>query len=214
MTSTAAAAKLSAKAISVDLSVARRGRSRRAGRSPPPDPAMPMATPVEPIRHGRPKLSVTTTPIGPAPTASNRRRNSRAERSGSSGSKQDLVVALHRRGKVGMVYPAVGHDMAESVLDDTDIAARPHDLMRFPANRFRSAARPWRSFPASREPRPRLNRIARSRCRPSALDTIFCANTTISPVCKADRVRRQRRRDQRGEVVTGPDPGNGTGTSR
>lgn len=48
-------------------------------------PAMPIATPVLPMRQGRPKLSDTITPIWAAPSASNRCRRSRAERSGSSG---------------------------------------------------------------------------------------------------------------------------------
>jgi hypothetical protein len=120
-------------------------------------PATPIATSTSPSRHGRPNVSVTTTPSRSTPSRSTSEpRSVSAEPSGSSGSRLSKPSAT-----LDASTPAFAHTKPWRV---SAITRSP----RFATTRVVSDA-----MTASRS--------AAGASLPSAFDTTFCVTTTTSP---------------------------------
>ena len=144
-------------------------------------PAAPIATSVWPCRHGRPSVSVTTTPTRRRSAPRGRRACAGAEASGSSGSSSTVPSAT----LLASTPAAAPHD-AEPVLDDAGDAAA--GWRRVATTRTVSAVIACsRSSAARAGPRP---------SRRSSRD-----GEEVAVLERADRVR-----DDRGEVVPGCQP--------
>ncbi len=156
LTRSPAAASSSAVATTVELSglpwasVAPRRSSRTR------TPAEPIATSVSPVRHGRPKVSVTTTPTSTDRVSRTPARIAAAEASGSWGSSSTVPGA---------------------VLEASTPAAAITRPCRFSTIRSGPRRATTRTVSASIA----ASRESASTMRPSALETIFEVTSRTSP---------------------------------
>ena len=119
---TRAAAISSATAISVTCI----GRPNRSGApirsSSDGRPAAPSATPTTPLRQGRPKLSLMTTPTSTPKRGVEARFQRRRRTVGIARQQQHALLAIGVL-DIGLVDAGIGHHEAEAVRHDQDIAA-------------------------------------------------------------------------------------------
>ena len=135
-----------------------------------------MATPTVPTRHGRPKLSLITTP-GSQPVSARSRSRKRSGAGIRIFGQQQGELAAGRVGDIGLIDTRVRHDQVPAG------ARRSGHLWR----RARSRRDSRRTSSTSRgsfctvcasSSAPALGAtLARSMRRPSALEITFCANT-------------------------------------
>ena len=139
-------------------------------------PATPRATLTRPIRHARPKVSLTTTPTGTPVRDAIRSRSATALASQSIGSRHtsSAPTTLDRSTPaLAQTKPWwVSTIRTRSARTMRVVSSRTTWTMRESASSFAASVAAWAEGVTSE----------RVRIRPSALETTFWATTTTSPV--------------------------------
>ena len=164
-------------------------------------PAQPSATSTRPSRHGRPKVSVTTMPSGPAPRATSPRACGRRG-VGIDGQQHGLAVLR----RVREIDTRVRADEAVRGLADQHALAATHHALRLAQDHLDLARVLAVLGGDAARLGARLDRRAGRTSRPSAFDTTFW-HTTTTPSRSGTPARAAAARELAARSSPGADRG-------